>query len=152
MKGENQVAKINDEGMPGIGAGILMPLLKHRWRLRFTGNKSLFSDDILHMMAMQITSCSVDYHLNVLKVVIEQDLITSHLHDFAKRLSSLTKVDKSADGISFVLDLMDGSENVIHSYQFTGCTLIGHVFELDYADSGAVDHKFKFSFKSSKEL
>ncbi len=146
------MANMNEEGIPELSSGILMPLLKNRWRLRFTGNKSLFSDDILHMMAIQIVSCSVDYHLNVLKVAIEQDLITSRLHDFAKRLSSLAKVDKSADGISFVLDLMDGSENVIHSYQFTGCTLIGHVFELDYADSGAVDHQFKFSFKSTKEL
>jgi len=152
MKGESQVEDMNKDEIGKIGDGILMPLLKHRWRLKFTGNKSLFSDDILHMMAMQIVSCSVDYHLNVLKVAIQQDLSTSHLHDFAKRLSSLAKMNKSADAISFVLDLMDGCENVIHSYQFTGCALIGHVFELAYADNGAVDHKFKFSFKSSKEL
>lgn len=146
------MADMNKDGIPKLGDGILMPLLKHRWRLNFTGNKSLFSNDILNLMAMQIISCSIDYHLNVLKVTIQQDLHTSHLHDLAKRLSSLAKVEKNADHISFVLDLLDGCNNVLHSYQFAGCTLIGHLFELAYADNGVVDHQFKFSFKSSKEL
>lgn len=142
--------KVTD--LVGIGDGILMPQLKNRWRLRFTGSKSLFSDENLHFMAVQVVSCSFDYHLQILNMVFEQDRFSSKLHDLVKQFNTISKSSSNVDKVSFVVDMLDGDDTVLQSFKFDGCALIGHLFELDYASSETAKHNLKFSFKTTKEL
>jgi len=146
------MAKVNDKGIAGVGDGILIPLLKHSWRLRFTGKKSLFSDENLQFLAAQIVSCSFDYHLQILSMVFEQDRFSSKLHDLVKQFNTISKSSSNVDQVSFVVEMLDGGDTILQSFKFYGCVLVGHLFELDYASSEIAKHNLKFSFKSSKEL
>ncbi len=142
--------KVTD--LTGLGDGILMPQSKNRFRLTFTGNKSLFPDDAIHIMTLQTISCSYDYHLKVLNVILEQDRYSSKLHDLVKQFSALSKNTANADNISFVVEMLNTDDTVLHAFKFEGCSLIRHLFELDYAANAAAQHELKFSFKSLKEI
>jgi len=145
------MATINDLDKTDIGEGILMPQLVHQWRLRFAGKPSLFTEHELTAMAMQVVGCSFDYCLNVFGVEFEQDKFTTRLHDLVKRFSALSK-KSSNDEVSFIVDMMDGDGTVLKSFKFSNCALVGHSFNLNYAESGTAKHKVKFSFKTSKEI
>ncbi len=143
----NKVNKVTS-----VGDGILMPQLKHQWRIRFAGQNIPFSAEQKQMLAMQTMACSMDYHLKTLSIVIEQDRFTSYLHNMVKRFSALSKTTTTTSKISFMVDMLDGNNETLKSFSFEGCILIAHLFDLDYTDSGSARHKIKFSYKTTKEL
>lgn len=146
------MAKIEYENLHGLGEGILMPQLKDQWFLRFAGSDLLFSKEIVRKMAAQVVACSFDYCLNILNISLEQDRFSTDLHDLVKQFNTLSKTSSNADKISFNVGMLDGQGEVIKSFKFSGCTLVGHEFKLDYADSGVARHELKFAFKESKEF
>lgn len=148
------MAKLNktDKSGIGLGAGILMPQLKHQWRLKFTGKNIPFTIGQRDKFVMQMVSCSFDYHLKTLTLVFEQDAFTSDLHNIVKKFSTFARSPGIMNRVSFLVDMLDGSNKIINSFSFEDCVLIAHSFDLDYADYGTTKHKIKFSYKTTKEI
>jgi hypothetical protein len=146
------MATIEEYNIPEIGTGILMPQLQHQWRLRFTGENIPFTDIQRNLLRSQIVSCGLDYHLKTLSMDIEQNKFSSELHTMIKKFSTIAKSGTASDKVSFIVDMMDGSDKVLNSFSFTGCSLIAHKFDLSYANPGIARHHIKFSYKTTKEV
>jgi hypothetical protein len=144
------MANVNETGIHGIGNGILMPQLANRWRLQITNSVPII-DEAKEILQKQITSFKFNYHLQLLEITIEQNINNNHLHTLIKHLSKLSKLNKY-DDIVFVVEELDGSENVTGRFMFEACKMVDHEYVLDYSVSGACVHWLKFSFKKTQDL
>lgn len=136
--------------LTGSGNGILMPQVQNRWRLEVTERVPII-DEIKQLLRFQIVSFKFNYHLQLLEMEIEQNANNSHLHTLVKQLSKLSKVNKY-DDINFIVEELDGSDQVNGRYMFESCKLLDHRYELDYASSNTCRHWLKFSFKKTQDL
>lgn len=135
------MAKIEDMGIPGVGTGILMPLIQFRWRIIFdTLHEKPESDyQLLSMQAIRIKFNFVDKEM---KVVFEQSIVGDEHSLLLKMLEHPHFCP------SIRVDAMDGNEGMYHSVVLTSPVFKKHTFKLDYAKSGTAKHKVTFSFKN----
>ena len=128
------MADLKDKGVPGIGDGILQPVLANRWRCRIQNQES----DWEHIMAMQIISVVVNYKAETLTIVLEQNLTTMDIHmAISKMTNKLMPV---------CVETFDGYEKIYCAVQYN-CRLADHKFELNYTISGAAQHVLVFDIK-----
>lgn len=139
-----------DIGLPCSGAGILMPQLQRRWRLTLLPSMPVI-DEVKQLLRSQITAVKFNYHLQTIEMSVEQNANNTQLHTLVKQFSKLSKLNK-CDDINFVIEELDGMEEVHGRFKFNGCRLIDHNYELDYASSDVCRHTIKFSFKDTQDL
>ena len=144
------MAKITEKGMQEIGTGILMPLIKNRWRLVITEHVPII-EEIKQLLCTQVVALEFNYHMQHLEMEIEQNASNTHLHTLVKHLSKLSKVNKY-DDINFVVEELDGEGNVHARFMFSSCKLLDHGYALNYASSSTCRHHLKFSFKETRDL
>ena len=136
--------------IPELTTGILQPKQQNRWRLSFLPNVPII-DEIKQLVRLQIISFKFNYHLQVLEMVIEQNMNNTHLHTLVKQLSKFSRTN-DYNKISFVIEELDGNEEVVGRFLFGSCKMLDHDYVLDYAMSDACRHWLKFSFKETKDL
>ena len=144
------MSEMNQIGIPGVGNGILMPQTQCKWRLAVTERVPII-EEIKQLLLFQIVSFKFNYHLQLLEMEIEQNANNSHLHTLVKQLSKLSKINKY-DDINFVVEELNGSDDVNGRYMFESCKLLDHRYNLDYASSETCKHWLKFSFKKTQDL
>lgn len=142
----------NSTTLSNITTGILMPQLSHQWKVKFNTNPSYFSDTQRDIFLAQIIECSFDYHHKTISFTLEQDKHSTELHTMIKKFSDLSKRDASTNKFSFIIDMLDGTNTVLKSFSFNECALVGHTFDLNYADSSVVKHKINFAYRITEEL
>ena len=144
------MADMNTLGIPGVGGGILHPQQKNRWRLAITDSVPII-DEVKQLLRQQVVAFKFNYHLQILEMSIEQNLNNNHLHTLVKQLSKLSKVG-SYDDVNFIIEEMDGNDQVTGRFMFESCKMLDHGYILDYAASESCNHWLKFSFKKTKDL
>lgn len=131
------MANIQETGIPGIGDGILMPLLEHRFMVRF-GERD-FTEEGVDLISKQTIMISQDAVDKTLYTEIEQPLA------FADQFFELIS-DLATNRIEIDLYATDGNGEKAILATFKHCQCIKHNFELNYANSGIATHKMTFSY------
>ena len=131
-------------------AGIWMPLLKNRFIVRFDCDRE-------QALQRQLVSCKIDYVNKELTVEIEQDSISTIIHDILFNLisgsSALTdqpvkRFDRSVVNIFVEPVRQDGEDTMRDSSLQFRTRIKAHTFELAYADSGTTNHTIVFSIEN----
>lgn len=141
---------MTDKNPLELGKGILMPQVKNRWRLTITESVPII-EEIKQLLCSQVVAFKFNYHLQLLEMEIEQNANNSHLHTLVKQLSKLSKINKY-DDINFVIEELNGNEDVAGRFMFNSCRLLDHEYALDYSSGNACRHWLKFSFKETRDL
>lgn len=118
------MASIQDIGIPGIGSGILHPILPYRFRVIFEDNDHSYPD-----ISMQVLATSnYDTRGSVISMRIQDD-VTSRA---AKALLAIKQKDSRSFRIR--IDYLDGNDGVIRSHTLGGVMIVSITFSaLDYA-------------------
>lgn len=134
--------------------GMLMPLLKYRWILRFP-NESKENGDMLTCNAVKMT---IDYTTRELHVTIRQDLYSMTLHTiFSRMMKNITNpkgdlIAPLGSSQTILLEYLDGSNDKATATLELECAPQSHTFILDYTDGENVaEHELVFSIKNVKE-
>lgn len=120
---------LNEMGIPGVGEGILRPMLRYQFRIRFLGenNEPLDVSDQLSRQVVRTSPIRDASGQNdgQFSIAFEDDIKSNAL----KGLLALRK-----STFSIAVETMDGSDNVLRTIYLKDCSLdtIKHS-ELDYA-------------------
>ncbi len=125
------MAKLTKESKATIGMGILAPQLSYRWRLRFPGNTLTTEEH--NRVACQALSVNVDYAKRELTIVLQQDAITTLLHEAIIKMFDKNTVVLHVDGIHAA------TEEPEYILEYT-CKAKEHSFKLDYASNKIANH------------
>lgn len=130
------MASLSNFGIPGVGSGILHPILKNRFRIAFhddNGVKLPYSDE-LAMQAVKVSSFlqgnnSFGLTSSDTVVVTLQDDVTCRA---ARAVQELFNIPSG--NFKFIVEYLDGNEGLIRTATFSFCRLatVEHG-ELDYA-------------------
>ena len=125
------MAKLTKESKATIGMGILAPQLSYRWRLRFPGNTLTTEEH--NRVACQALSVNIDYAKRELTIELQQDAITTLLHEAIIKMFDKNTVVLHVDG----LDGTSGEPLYILEYT---CKAKEHNFKFDYASNKVACH------------
>ena len=129
------MADLKGKRIPGIGVGILQPVLANRWRCRIQNQDKEWE----HLLQVQIVSVSADYVAKTLTLVLEQNLNTMDMH--------VAIADMVHKKIPVCVETLDGRTDQPSSAIEYICRIADHTFELNYANSGAAQHIIVFDIK-----
>ena len=129
------MAELTKKTIPGIGSGILQPVLANRWRCRIQNQ----DEEWEQLLAMQIVSVTADYKAKTLTLILEQNLNTMDMH--------MAISDMVSKLIPVCVETLDGRTDKPSSAVQYNCRLADHTFELNYANSGAAQHVLVFDIK-----
>jgi hypothetical protein len=136
------MAKLSEFGIPGCGQGILQPLLKYRFRVTFL-SKNITQQEANGFSA-QIVNVRSDFVKKTVSFDIQQPVLgpigTSSF------IVALTQLTDRPERIR--IDLLDGSDNVEASFEYSGLKTIQHTFDLDYSKSGVATHEISMLYGS----
>lgn len=122
--------EVDPKSNPAGGHGILLPLIGHRFRIRFNGNSVRAAKD---MLSQQVVDFKVDGVAHTITFNIEQPAMVG---EFFEAVLELVQ----APG-TITVEFMDGSDGVMSAIEFGGLESVSHSFVLDYAASSfAVRH------------
>lgn len=126
-------------GIPGVGSGILHPVMKNRFRVAFqdeAGVKLPYSDS-LAMQVVRLSSFAQSAGCSIL-VTLEDD-VTNYA---AKAVQELSRIPSG--NFKLVIEYLDGNEGVIRTATFDLCRLelVEHG-DLDYAGSRSRDERLR---------
>ena len=129
------MAEVTQTPTPGVGTGILMPVLEHRWRFMLHSKNK----DNVFALARNVVRVNVNYVADEMEVEVEEN-IKGETSDVVYELVK-------AFNFKCSVEMLDGNEHVPFSNEFTGCNVVEHSVRYDYALSGIVTHKMKIHFK-----
>ena len=116
--------------------GILQPLLQHKWQLQIKHPDK----DVQNLISRQVTKCSIDYVERTLSVSVEQDTISTTLHEVFNELGRMPKVCTVS-----IQPLCD--DKPTSGIEIFG-KLISHNFKLDYSKCAVAQHDLVFSISN----
>ncbi len=121
-------------------AGIWQPLLKNRFTVRFDCDRE-------QALQRQLVSCKIDYVNKELTVEIEQDAISTIIHDILFNLSDGLKM-YNRSVVNIFVEPIRQDESVCDSALQFRTRIKAHNFELAYADNGTTNHTIVFSIEN----
>ena len=136
------MAKLSDFGVPATGLGILQPLLKYRFRVVFLSKN--ISKHEANGFSAQIVNVRTDF----VKKTVSFDIQQPVLGPIGKStfMQSLEQLTDRPERIR--IDLLDGCDGVLDSFEFAGLKTIQHKFDLDYASSEVATHEISMLYGS----
>lgn len=114
--------------------GMLMPTLKYRFRVTIPVAAQ-------QLLTQQVRCCSIDIIKRNLYLEITQPIVFGLINSINKA----RRLDK------IWIDLFDGNHNVSVRLTLSGCKMVEHKFDLNYADSEIAKHCLTYEFKTIKE-
>ena len=119
--------------------GILQPQLQHRWRLRVPGNT--VTEEEHHRIVCAALSVDIDYLKRELVIILQQDAITTTLHEAVMKLMG-------RDFFIIHIDSLNGMDaNPNYMLEFS-CKPKFHKFSFDYSGNGIANHKIVLDIES----
>lgn len=114
-----------DKPSPKIAfPGILMPLLSHRFQVRYFG--SSITPDQGKALTSQTVNFKMNFKTKTVSFEIEQPAVFGDLIEVVETLVR-------APG-TITVEVMDGGDQVLSRFEFGSLECISHAFDLDYAD------------------
>lgn len=130
------MAQLNEVGIPGIGAGILHPLVSYQFQIRF----GRLPQEDGALLSKQAINARMNFKDKTISIDIQQPLVYGSMvqivSDLVERPGTIT------------VDAMDGNGNAASSYVFDGLECASHNFDLDYAGKTRVaTHQLVFKYR-----
>lgn len=123
--------------LPGIGDGILMPMLTHRFKLSLSQlGQQVFGN--------QVRRVEIDLLAKKIHVDVEQPLADCGLFNEIGELCS------SIAAPIVYISHMAGDGNATCRLEFRHCKVIDHKYCLDYAVTEIATHQLVFEFKEMR--
>lgn len=114
-----------------------MPVLAHRFRLRFSGIGAPSDRDVL---TAQVVKVKMDFKSKHVEFEIQQPAMVGQMMEVVNELV--------AHPGTIAVEIMDGGEGVSSRIEFTSLECISHEFALDYAKgTRAVNHKLVMKYR-----
>lgn len=132
------MSTLTDFGIPGMGSGILHPLLANKFQVLYRSRN--FNNKACAELSMQTIRVNTDLKKKQVSVSIEQPItgeVLELLQDLVSYPSALT------------VQAMDGAGGVVSTMEFTQLETVSHEFKLDYASPSRVaTHEVVMEYKS----
>ncbi len=121
--------------------GILMPLMKFRFRVVF-GGEHIYDEQCI--LTQQVMNCSIDMKEKTFSINLRQPCVPN----------MITMLNLVINGYyNIYVEPLDSANDAAHfSIELYGCKCINHKFDLDYADSDVATHELAFSYHSLREI
>lgn len=129
------MAKVSEQGIPGVGTGILQPKITNRFRVVF--NKAALLP--VSMQIIKIYPPEVDFGLASAGLISNKQIYFEYQDDVLSGASkALHKFGEKGLPFNLTIEILNGNDVVLEKMCFTSCTVnqITHVNPLDYSCGG----------------
>lgn len=133
------MAEMKDFSIPGVGYGILHPVLANRFCVNFHRRNGV-------ILSAQVERCLMNFVERTIEIHVQQPVADNGL------LSEVCDMMNEMNRPQISVDLLDGNETIIRRIVFAGLKPADHNFDLDYAVSDIATHVMVFSFESVDAL
>lgn len=116
--------------------GVLMPHMQHRFRVLF----GHCDEEIREQISAQITSTSLDYANNKVKIVLLQPVAGGALHQFLHEWLS--------GSLEIYIQALTTGAKIAYTIRLSRLECIKHEFVLDYASNDVAKHTIVFKFNT----
>ena len=124
------MATLKDFGVPGVGVGIMQPVMAHRWRIVIPGTKNI---------SLQAIRAKIDMLNSEITLSIEQP--AGMAQDMLNDIRDLGRRE-----FDFQIHLLDADEGIVGEIRgFAKVT--AHEFLLDYAINAVAVHTLKLKYR-----
>jgi hypothetical protein len=121
---------LHDDDALKVGPGILMPMLQHRFQVRF---KTFgFGETDLALLTASAVNVKMDFKNKTVRFDIQQPAAVGDMMVLIEELVAQPR--------AISVCAMDGGDGVIHRVEFTSLECVSHAYDLDYSKGSAVAH------------
>lgn len=133
---------LSNIGIPGVGTGILHPVIANRFKIRY-GNLQGCSDDAANFLSMQTVSLNFDLVTCLYVLKIHQPLQSAQ--DFFEVIRTMCD-----HGFKIKAEILDGNVTTIAVLLNEQVYVHKHHAELNYATAGILIHTLELSSYKKK--